>query len=529
MRFTASYNSASEALCELSHYFSSEDAIRSVGGTAVSRRNGEIREILFPAFTIRRPRHRYIVSNTRKASLPAQIAETMWILSGRNDIGWLSHYLPRAAQFSDDGETWRGGYGPRLRDFGDEVDQLAHVVQLLKDDENTRRAVISIYDPMIDSASGEDIPCNNWLHFIKNPLTGALDMHVVARSNDLIWGWSGINQFEWSVLLELICQLTGLRMGAAHYSISSLHVYERHFGKCEDISTESPQLPQGESVWMVLKEKSLLYFDGLVEEWFELEGRIRRILELEYEDLMRLSSDIIQFPEPLLREWLIVLYYWNRANLAQSSDSYYSLKDSAMREALAASPKRKAPAPKLAGEPWYQSLLPSEDEEFLTFMNGLHAEKHAVYGDSWKKRGEQISILANIARKVDRLGVAGAGDTAADTAIDLFIYLAKYRVWLRAEEDTPENVNGEMRYLAHSGIRGDIGSDKQVAEEVELFFEDLSDHVVGGSENPGGDLTRLSLARSMSDRAYRLGRDLWLKERQWKADNEKRAWKGYDQ
>ena len=56
--------------------------------------------------------------------------------------------------------------------------------------------------------------------------------------------------------------------------------------------------------------------------------------------------------------------------------------------------------------------------------------KHKSYGDSWKKRGETLGILANIARKVDRLGSTDQYETAMDTAVDLLVYLVKYQLFL---------------------------------------------------------------------------------------------------
>src|SRR5690606_27261083 len=77
----------------------------------------------------------------------------------------------------------------------------------------------------------------------------------------------------------------------------------------------------------------------------------------------------------------------------------------------------------------------SEEDHFLEAVVRLPDDKGKAYGGSWKKRGEQLSILPNIARKIDRLGVAGAGDTAADTAVDLMVYLAKYYQWLTGGND----------------------------------------------------------------------------------------------
>ena len=70
------------------------------------------------------------------------------------------------------------------------------------------------------------------------------------------------------------------------------------------------------------------------------------------------------------------------------------------------------------------------------------SEKATVYGISWRKRGETFSIVPNVARKVDRLGAPGAGDTELDTRLDLVNYLALYVGW------TWRNIVGS--YTAHA-------------------------------------------------------------------------------
>jgi NTP pyrophosphatase (non-canonical NTP hydrolase) len=69
-------------------------------------------------------------------------------------------------------------------------------------------------------------------------------------------------------------------------------------------------------------------------------------------------------------------------------------------------------------------------------IKALHAQKDAAYGNAWKRRGELTSILANIARKIDRLDaflISGgqlSDESLLDTAIDLFVYVTKYRLYL---------------------------------------------------------------------------------------------------
>lgn len=295
----------------------------------VPSRNGDTKELAFLQFHILHPRQREILTPDRNASYAAQIAETMWVLAGRNDIGWLSAYLPRAAQFSDDGETWRGGYGPRIRRGHWDVDQLAHVVQLLQEDPDTRRAVINIYDPETDTEPGKDIPCNNWLHLLVRD--GALHLHVVARSNDLMWGWSGINAFEWSVLLEVVAQLTDHAIGQMTFSISSLHIYEPYWPKAKWIAGQILDPWIGIDELPRYRGTDIRELDEQLREWFRVEARIRTG-EATREDLLT-------FPDPLFRSWLVVLAVWWGYDYHLLEE--LGLDETAAEEALLNSPTRK--------------------------------------------------------------------------------------------------------------------------------------------------------------------------------------------
>jgi thymidylate synthase len=409
------YRNVNEALPSLARRILDE-------GACVPSRAGATKELTFQHFTITHPLEREIVIPGRKANIAAQIAETMWVLSGRNDIEWLSAYLPRAAEFSDDGKTWRAGYGPRLRKWSRGmtigaspmfVDQMQEVISLLVEDPSTRRAVMSIFDPAVDYQDSKDIPCNNWLHFLARD--GFLDLHVAIRSNDLVWGWSGINQFEWSVLLEVVAAYSNLGVGRIHYAVSSLHIYERHWDRSRlwepaQYPTQSEQRfrPRGIS------------WDRLTSQWFALEQMIRA----EPQDRGEVMAEIREFPEPMLRSWLYLLSWWTG-----DYRSLYPLKGTRLQVAAdEGTGPRKTPA---------HTFIPSKEDSdlFVEEVTRLHLEKDAAYGTSWKKRGELFSILPNIARKADRLG---AGDTTdenqTDTAIDLMVYLAKYRTFLSDAE-----------------------------------------------------------------------------------------------
>lgn len=82
----------------------------------------------------------------------------------------------------------------------------------------------------------------------------------------------------------------------------------------------------------------------------------------------------------------------------------------------------------------------NQAEAFREAVRRLHRQKDAAYGNAWKKRGEVLSILANIARKVDRLGGVLEGaqatrdESLTDTAVDLLVYCLKYQTYL-ADQD----------------------------------------------------------------------------------------------
>jgi thymidylate synthase len=245
-------------------------------GENIEVRNSKTREIRARLIEIDSIQQRCLVIPGRNNNIFATIAESMWVIAGRDDLEYLSAYLPRAKDFSDDGETWRGAYGPRLRDWNG-VDQLEEILAILSKDPTSRRAVATLFDPNRDFAQSKDVPCNNWLHFlIRN---GRLDLHVVARSTDIWWGFSGINAFEWSLLLELMSYWLNREAGSLTFFTSSLHLYERHIVRAESVlaSTTSDR----QSLYSSSRISSAQFstpraaFKDALAEWMRIEANLR--------------------------------------------------------------------------------------------------------------------------------------------------------------------------------------------------------------------------------------------------------------
>ncbi|YP_009966933.1 thymidylate synthase [Salmonella phage Se-J] len=181
--------------------------------------------------TVSNIRDRWLSVEGRNSSAIAAIGETFWVLAGRNDLKFLSRVLPRAANFSDDGLTWRAAYGPRLYAHG----QLQSVINRLRKNINTRQAYLTIYDPSLDSDVGlakhngsneaktKDMVCNLALLFAV--VEGRLNLTVINRSQDVLWGMSSINFIEFSILQEVIAQVLDVDVGQYKLFSNNLHYY----------------------------------------------------------------------------------------------------------------------------------------------------------------------------------------------------------------------------------------------------------------------------------------------------------------
>lgn len=197
------------------------------------------------------PYQRSLNIKGRKSNIFQLIAETLWIVSGSDRVtGYLSEFLPRAVNYSDDGTTWRGGYGPRL------FPQLNELSKMISDSPMTRQAYISIFDSERDLPSGlkkhygldstKDVPCNVGMNFWVMPEANTLNLEVIQRSGDIFWGTGSINLFEFSFILELILvdvnwqnkalMQPELEMGSYCQRVTNLHYYPNNIGgQVEDI------------------------------------------------------------------------------------------------------------------------------------------------------------------------------------------------------------------------------------------------------------------------------------------------------
>jgi len=249
-------------------------------------RNGPVLMIDEPVMvTYERPLERVLFNTARDANPFLHLYEALWMLAGRNDVAPLAYYAKQFEQYSDDGRTLNGAYGYRWRHAKGElingpsekhgieadwenVDQLHILIDHLKADPNSRRAVLQMWDVENDLLKiglfdcnmngskitiippSKDVCCNTAVYFsireeidmvdsggftpdmrpIDIPVkTKFLDITVTNRSNDMVWGMLGGDFTTFSFLQEYMAARIGVEVGKYTQMTNNLHVYENNW------------------------------------------------------------------------------------------------------------------------------------------------------------------------------------------------------------------------------------------------------------------------------------------------------------
>lgn len=212
-----------------------------VAGREETSRAGKVLAAPDPVvITYMRPTERVLFSAARDANPFFHLFEALWMLAGRNDVGWIQQFNSRMGEFSDDKTSLWGAYGWRWRQFFLH-DQLLQIIYHLHRYPNSRRAVLSMWSPngdlwamRSDNMDGQggpesrDVPCNT--HGYLAIRDGRLNLTICNRSNDAIWGAFGTNAVHMSLLLEYLAAHLRVEVGSYHQITNNLHVYVDRYG-----------------------------------------------------------------------------------------------------------------------------------------------------------------------------------------------------------------------------------------------------------------------------------------------------------
>lgn len=164
--------------------------------------------------------------------------EWEWYLSGNRD----------ATEISEKAKIWKSMIVPGTNEvnsnygyFWNKDNQLERAIQELKNNPNSRRAIIVHYDLEELDRYAADTPCNVVLNF--GIVNGRLNLTVFARSIDLWFGF-GNDQYTFAKLMQIVANELDIQIGNMHWFVTNLHVYERHYDKLKkttDSTTEDYQ------------------------------------------------------------------------------------------------------------------------------------------------------------------------------------------------------------------------------------------------------------------------------------------------
>ncbi len=174
------------------------------------------------------------LSEKRNLNFFFLFAENLWYLLGRNDTAMLHYYNKNISSFSEDG-IHDGAYGIPFRE------QLRFVVNTLKKDPDTRQAIMTFW--RWNPPTSKDVPCTVALHFLIRD--NQLNLHVLMRSNDAIWG-NNYDVPSFCLLLNFIASCVGIVPGELYLTANSMHIYEAHFQLARELIDEqstSGELP----------------------------------------------------------------------------------------------------------------------------------------------------------------------------------------------------------------------------------------------------------------------------------------------
>lgn len=190
---------------------------------------------------------------TKKLAFKAVKSELLWFLEGSTDDNRLKelngsektiwtanaeadYWTPKAAFPGDLGRVYAAQWRKWRKPDGTEVDQIAEVIEDIKRDPNSRRLIVTAWNPgELDQMALP--PCHMFFQFFV--ADGKLSLLMHQRSCDMFLGVP-FNIASYSLLLHMVAQVTGLEAHEFIHSLGDAHIYKNHFEAVEEQLSRTP-------------------------------------------------------------------------------------------------------------------------------------------------------------------------------------------------------------------------------------------------------------------------------------------------
>jgi thymidylate synthase len=171
---------------------------------------------------------------TKKLHTRSIFIELLWFLRGETNIAWLKDngvsIWDEWADAEGDlgpvyGKQWRSWAAPN----GSSIDQIARLVHGLKTNPNSRRHIVSAWNP----ADVDDMalpPCHCLFQFFV--ADGRLSCQLYQRSADVFLGVP-FNIASYALLTHMLAKVVGLEPGEFVHTFGDAHLYLNHLEQAE--------------------------------------------------------------------------------------------------------------------------------------------------------------------------------------------------------------------------------------------------------------------------------------------------------
>lgn len=193
---------------------------------------------------------------TKKLHLKSIIYELLWFLKGDTNINYLQENGVRIwNEWANKNGDLGPVYGKQWRNWNnDDIDQLKDVINTLKTNPNSRRMLVSAWNPSVlpdtsksfteNVANGKAAlpPCHAFFQFYVSE--GKLSCQLYQRSADIFLGVP-FNIASYALLTLMVAQVCNLQAGDFIHTFGDAHIYNNHTEQLAlQLSRECRPLPK---------------------------------------------------------------------------------------------------------------------------------------------------------------------------------------------------------------------------------------------------------------------------------------------
>jgi len=182
---------------------------------------------------------------TKKCHLKSIIHELLWFLQGDTNVRYLQENGVRIwDEWADENGELGPVYGYQWRNWpapnGESVDQIAKLVEMIKNNPDSRRLIVSAWNPaLVDQMALP--PCHALFQFYV--ADGKLSCQLYQRSADIFLGVP-FNIASYALLTLMVAQVCDLEPGEFIWSGGDCHLYANHLEQADlQLSREPLPLP----------------------------------------------------------------------------------------------------------------------------------------------------------------------------------------------------------------------------------------------------------------------------------------------